>query len=111
MVLGEVTRTGRGFEMVEFEDCYGVKCTLQASSLAIYEEPGTSAVWLGPDHANPRILVPGKSWQPVTMPDGYLADTRAHLTDEQVRTLIAHLQAWLDTGSFVLTPLEQRTEP
>lgn len=74
--LGRVKRTARGFELIEFEDCYGKKCDLQASSLAAYVTPGTSAVWLGPE------------------------SDRMHLNRKQVAALIAHLSAWLETGSF-----------
>ena len=75
-LLGAVEPTSRGFERIDFKDHYGVGCSLQASSLAIYATPGTSAVWLGCNDANPRVLVPGQSWQPVKMPADYLADTR-----------------------------------
>jgi hypothetical protein len=98
--LGPVGRTQRGFELVPFMDHSGTKCSLQASSVAERETPGTSAVWLGCEDANPRVLVPGKSWQPVPMPPDYLADTRAHLNREQVAALIKHLQTWLRKGSF-----------
>lgn len=54
--LGPVTKTSRGFEIVHFSDLYQNKCSLQQSSLAIYEPPGTSAVWLGVDDPNPKIL-------------------------------------------------------
>ena len=102
-LLGCVERTGRGFEIISFEDRYGVKCSLQQSSLAEYEKPGISAVWLGCDDANPRILVPGKSWQPVPMPEGYIADTRMHLDRKQVAALIVHLQNWLDNDTFCIS--------
>lgn len=80
-LLGEVKSTGRGFELVEFNDHYGTPCTLQQSSLAVYTQPGTSAVWLGP------------------------GTTRMHLDVKQVRALVRHLRAWLKTGSFEL-PLD-----
>lgn len=81
--LGEVKRTARGFEWIEFTDHYGVKCSLQASSLVVYE-PGTSAVWLGCDSA-----------------DG---DRRMHLDRGQVKTLIRHLQSWLKRDTFKVKP-------
>ena len=71
-----VETTPRGFEYIEFDDRYGEKCQLQQSSLAEYEQPGTSAVWLG------------------------LASDRMHLDREQVEWLIRQLSIWLDTGSF-----------
>lgn len=70
--LGDAKRTGRGFQYVEFKDHYGESCVLQQSSLAIFVQPGTSAVWLG------------------------IEGSRMHLTLEQVESLVAHLQAWID---------------
>lgn len=96
-MLGLVENTERGFERLEFTDRYGVKCSLQQSSLATEE-----AIWLGCNEANPQVFVPNgePSWRPVPMPDEYVADTRMHLTREQVEGLMFHLQSWLDTGSF-----------
>lgn len=70
----KVERTGRGFEIIHFKDCYGKDCSLQQSSLALYEEPGTSAVWLG------------------------VGDERMHLTVKQVKSLVAKLSLWAETG-------------
>lgn len=78
--LGLVTRTERGFELIEFKDLYNKECSLQQSSLAIYWDPGTSAVWLG------------------------VGEDRMHLGEEQVKSLITVLQRWLDTGSFIPNP-------
>lgn len=96
-MLGLVENTERGFERLEFTDRYGVKCSLQQSSLATED-----AIWLGCNEANPQVFVPNgnPSWRPVPMPDEYIADTRMHLTREQVEGLMFHLQSWLDTGSF-----------
>ncbi len=71
-----VQRTGRGIEIIKFTDRYGEACSLQQSSLAEFEPPGSSAVWLG------------------------MGDTRMHLDVEQVRSLVGRLTNWLDTGSF-----------
>jgi len=79
-----VEHTLRGFEIIEFTDRYDSECSLQQSSLAEFEPPGSSAVWLGVD------------------------DDRMHLDVEQVKTLIARLQAWLDTGSFELSKEDNR---
>lgn len=92
----EVTHTNRGFELIEFKDEYDIECSLQESSLA-----SKRCIWLGCNKANPRVLVPGQSWQPVPMPADYIADTRMHLDEEQVKALIVHLQRWLDAGTFV----------
>lgn len=76
--LGRVKRTARGFQWIEFTDYYGEQCSLQASSLAIYDKPGTSAIWLG------------------------LGEDRMHLDVEHVEKLVAHLKAWLRKGKFNL---------
>ena len=68
--------TGRGFEILTFSDRYGVECQLQQSSLAEFEPPGSSAVWLGTENE------------------------RMHLDQPLVQALIERLQTWLDTGSF-----------
>lgn len=76
----KIERTTRGFEIIEFLDYYGDEVELQQSSLALTEQPGWGAIWLGqPGH-------------------------RMHLEYQQVRELIKHLQAWIDTGSFEVQP-------
>lgn len=67
--------TERGFDVVQFLDCSDTVCTMQQSSLAIAGPPGSSALWLGVG-----------------------ASQRMHLTRDQVETLVAYLQGWLDTG-------------
>lgn len=109
--LGKVGKTMRGFELLEFSDHNGDKCELQASSLAIYEKPGTSAIWLGPADANPQVMwhqAAGlgvktdatSGWVPYPVPPQVLMSTRMHLNRDQVAALIAHLQKWLDRDTF-----------
>jgi hypothetical protein len=93
--LGKVGKTERGFEIVEFKDLYGAECSLQMSSLA-----DKSAVWLGCDDADPKVMVPGSGWKPVEMPNGYIANTRMHLDTKMVQAIIKHLQSWLETETF-----------
>ena len=88
--LGKVDKTSRGFELIEFKDRYGVECSLQASSLAEYEKPGTSAVWLG-CQKNCRHSSTGEEMAP-----------RMHLDRKQVSALINHLNQWLKRDSFKL---------
>lgn len=88
--LGQLEVTARGFQLIEFKDCYDEPCSLQASSLALSETPGTSAIWLGCDKARNH---------PAT---GEPLSPRMHLTAPQVVSLISHLQNWLDNGSFAL---------
>jgi len=52
-------RTQRGFRYVEFIDHNDVECRLQKSSIA-----DDDAIWLGCNDANPRVFIPGDSWQP-----------------------------------------------
>lgn len=122
--LGPVARTARGFELLEFKDRYGTPCSLQASSLAEYEKPGTSAVWLGTDDAAPKVLASQArslgvdtaertGWVPYPIPPEVSLTTRMHLDREQVAALIKHLQSWLDNDSFAgpnaaLTGQQQR---
>ncbi len=111
VVLGTVSQTARGFEIVKFADRYGAPCSLQASSLAEYEKPGTSAVWLGTDDADPKVLASQArslgvdtaeriGWVPYPIPSGVSLTTRMHLDRDQVAALIRHLQNWLDHDSF-----------
>ena len=75
-ILGKTEHTYRGFEFIGFKDRYDTPCSLQASSLADYEQPGISAVWLGDVKA------------------------RMHLDRKQVEALITHLTKWLKDGTF-----------
>ena len=109
--LGTVERTSHGFEIINFTDHYNAACSLQASSLAAYEKPGTSAIWLGCDDANPKVLASQAAlygvkttettgWVQYPIPDGVSLTTRMHLNREQVAALIKHLRAWLETDTF-----------
>lgn len=74
-MLGQVSHTQRGFEYIKFTDLNKQECSVQQSSLAVYQQPGTSAIWLG-------------------------TNERMHLSFEQVKELIATLQKWVDDGTF-----------
>lgn len=112
--LGKVERTDRGFECILFKDSLGENCRLQQSSLAEYEKPGTSAVWIGSADADPRIMASQArsfgintnettGWVPYTLiPKEVLLHTECHLDRTQVTALIAHLQNWLDNDTFKL---------
>jgi len=91
----QTKHTQRGFCIVEFEDRYGISCSLQKSSLATED-----AVWFGVNDANPKILGPAKGWIPVEMPDDYLANTRMHLTIDQVKELLPYLQFFVENGEL-----------
>lgn len=109
--LGTVKNTERGFEVIGFKDYYGSPCSIQQSSLAIYEQPGSSAIWIGVDDPNPQVMAvdaascgiiagANAGWVPYPIPEQVLINTRMHLTREGVSALIPVLQQWLETGSF-----------
>lgn len=80
---GTTSKTERGFQVIFFDDRSGTHCSLQQSSLAEYEPPGTSAIWLGVDRVDHKHMF-----------------SRMHLDREQVKWLIGHLQKWVETGEF-----------
>lgn len=87
--LGKVEKTVRGFRLIEFKDHNGEPCSLQESSLAIYQKPGTSAIWLGCQNNCPPHHVTKEPMSP-----------RMHLTRNQVIALVGHLQNWLKRDKF-----------
>lgn len=80
----------------EFTDLYGCSCSIQDSSLAT-----DHAIWLGINDAEPKILVPGKSWQPLEVPEGTLFSTRMHLNREQAQALVTVLMRFIMTGTIM----------
>ena len=89
-------KTNRGFGIFTFRDRYGVKCSLQDSSLA--SEP---AIWFGINDPEPKILKPGTGWVPFEIPEDVLMSTRMHLTQEQVKALLPILTHFAETGEYV----------
>lgn len=87
----KIDHTGRGFELIKFKDRYGAECSLQQSSLADFEQPGSSAIWFGLCGNEPKRHM------------GESLGMRMHLSFEQVKGLIPILQRWVDTGSFLDT--------
>ena len=71
-----IKKTARGFEIIQFIDKYGKQCSLQQSSLADYETPGSSAIWFG------------------------IENERMHIDLNQLKELLPHLIRWVETGSF-----------
>lgn len=68
------SRTDRGFQLVEFVDLYGKQCSVQQSSLALCDKPGTGAIWIGVDK------------------------DRMHLNRNQVEQVVSYLGKWLEDG-------------
>ncbi len=71
-----VKHTIKNFEIIEFYDRNNQICQLQQSSLADYEPPGSSAIWLG------------------------IKENRMHLNLTQVKILVNTLNNWIEFGSF-----------
>ncbi len=112
----EKTQTARGFDIIEFEDRYGHKCSLQKSSLATED-----AIWFGPSDANPQVmasechkaktqqmvLLPTLNkeealtgWVPYPIPQEVSLYTRMHLTQDQVKQLLPFLVKFAETGEL-----------
>lgn len=100
----KTNRTARGFELLEFVDRYGSKCSLQKSSLA-----EDHAIWLGIDDAKPMVLhgdakhlgidtEATSGWVPYPIPKEVQLATRMHLTREQVKALLPILQEFVRSG-------------
>lgn len=105
----EIKKTYRGFEYIEFIDRYGVKCSLQKSSLATED-----AIWLGIDDPAPKIMASkvkeilgpdaddgdGTGWIKFSIPKDVFINTRMHLTVDQVKELLPVLQKFAETGEI-----------
>lgn len=93
--------TNRGFMRGEFADSKGVACSIQESSLAT-----ESAIWLGCNEIGLQRFEPYKGWSEVALeqdaPHGivHVANTRMHLTQEQVAALLPLLQHFVETGEL-----------
>lgn len=103
--------TGRGFDIVKFTDRYGVECSLQKSSLATED-----CVWLGCDDIGLKHFAPGEGWKDIDTTynplssEGYIANTRMHLTREQVREILPYLQHFAETGELGSYPMSDKYE-
>jgi hypothetical protein len=86
--------TNRGFYHGEFIDQYGVKCSIQESSLATEH-----CIWLGINDVFPQVQVDGL-WQKVPLPPGAATGGRMHLTREMVKNLLPLLQHFVETGEL-----------
>jgi len=90
-------KTERGFARLDFLDRYGDPCSIQESSLAT--EP---AIWFGHNEAAPRHCVKGKGWVPYEYPEGIevFTNTRAHLTQRQMKELLPVLEHFTKYGEL-----------
>lgn len=98
------SKTGRGFNVLSFQDFYNAECSVQESSLA-----GKECIWVGIDNADPQVLASRASfygietsetcgWIPYPMPEGVLLSTRMHLTRAQARKLAHVLEYFANFG-------------
>lgn len=94
-MLLEKKKTRRNFGYYEFTDYYGDKCSLQKSSIV---EP--ECIWLGIDNAIPKVLIQNEGWKECKLPEGAMTNTRMHLTQEQVKSLLPILQKFAETGNI-----------
>lgn len=83
--------TSRGFLKAEFLDLYGMKSSIQKSSLATDD-----AIWLGSEEANHSVA--GKIVD--LEKEGYDCSARMHLNRKQVKELLPVLQYFVDTGDL-----------
>ena len=101
------TTSNRGFTVIEFEDRYGVECSIQKSSLATED-----AIWLGPSEPNPKILHGDAQrlgiatdadcgWVPYPLPEEVQCTTRMHLTQRQAAKLVRILERFVNTGELL----------
>ena len=97
----EFEKTNRGFVIGEFLDRYGEKCSLQKSSLAFEE-----AIWFGTE-GRVSVMVPGKGWQDLDLPEDSLVHSRMHLTQDMVKALLPALQHFVKTGELPASPPEE----
>lgn len=75
-------KTIRGFALIEFDDLYEQKCSLQKSSIAT-----TDAIWFGVDNTGDKL-------------GGKDVNNRMHLNREQVKTLLPYLVRFVETGEL-----------
>jgi hypothetical protein len=102
----EITKTPRGFAIVQFNDIYDVECSIQKSSLATDD-----AIWIGVDDACPKIMASQAKrfgvdtneecgYVSFPIPCEVLLTTRMHLNRDAVARLLPILQRFVETGNL-----------
>lgn len=93
----------RGFYIAKWTDSYGVKCSIQESSLAAEE----GHIWIGCDEIGLKKFTPygNPAWRDVPLendPHGvhHSANTRMHLSQSMVRDLLPLLQYFAEHGDL-----------
>ena len=106
----DLNKTNRGFDIIEFEDRSGEKCSLQKSSNATED-----CIWLGMTNPDIKEFYPlpretDESWFDITIEDlqqikkrpqnEIHAFSRMHLTRKQVKELLPYLRNFVKTGNL-----------
>lgn len=102
----KIDKTHREFNITEFKDVNGYKCSLQKSSRAMEDY-----VWLGVNNHNAQIMASkakehgiktneNTGWVDYPIPEDVLMTTRMHLNREQVADLLPYLQRFVETGEL-----------
>lgn len=89
----EKSKTTRGFSIIRFKDSYSVKCNIQKSSIM-----GPAHIWIGCEKAEPKVLIPGKGWKELDLPEETAINTRMHLSRKQVLGLLPILIKFVVLG-------------
>lgn len=92
----ETQVTQRGFGIVNFKDRYGLDCSIQKSSAAMFD-----AIWFGvdTDSAHPIVQV-GSEWKQVVLPEDAVVSSRMHLDKQGVAAILPHLLKFLAEGEI-----------
>ena len=93
-------QTDRGFDLIEFIDFYGSKCSLQKSSIIESEE----FIWFGVSKADHKA---GPPWMDVTLPGNVSCFSRMHLSQTQVKELLPYLIHFAETGEINLPEVSE----
>lgn len=93
-------KTLRGFDITEFIDRYGQKCSLQKSSLAFED-----CIWFGITNPIPQVMASkiidgGVGWADVPVHKDIQISGRMHLTREMVAEMLPYLQKFVETGQL-----------
>lgn len=108
----KVKKTQRGFNLIEFIDDNGEKCSLQKSSSALEDK-----IWLGIDEAKIMEFYPyprktEEAWFEIPKEEVeaklkhrpqneiHYKNQRMHLTRKQIAELLPHLQKFVETGDI-----------
>ncbi len=89
--------TNRGFQLSEFTDRFGSKCSIQESSA------DGASIWFGVDKLRIQHFKAGEGWNDVVFPENtieehWVDNARMHLTQDMVKALLPQLARFAITG-------------